>query len=109
MNALSRSWSIPLREATARPCVWSGVVSELETAGHDVEWWGNWPQDPGDEEILAYARREARVLVTLDKDFGKIAAVQGVRHNGILRIVDFSVRQQSAVNIRTRPLWFTLV
>ena len=78
-------------------CVWSGVVSELETAGHDVEWSGNWPQDPGDEEILAYARLHSRILVTLDKDFGEIAVVKGVRHNGILRIVDFSVRQQGVV------------
>lgn len=78
-------------------CVWSGVAAELEAASHDVEWSGNWPQDPGDEEILAYARREARVLVTLDKDFGEIAVVQGVRHNGILRIVDFSVHQQGTV------------
>jgi predicted nuclease of predicted toxin-antitoxin system len=36
-------------------CVWNGVAAELEAAGHDVEWSGNWPQDPGDEEILAYA------------------------------------------------------
>ena len=78
-------------------CVWNGVVSELETAGHDVEWSGNWPQDPGDEEILAYARLHSRILVTLDKDFGEIAVVRGVRHNGILRIVDFSVRQQGKV------------
>ena len=78
-------------------CVWSGVAAELETAGHDVEWSGNWPQDPGDEEILVYARRESRILVTLDKDFGELAVVRGVRHNGILRIVDFSVRQQGAV------------
>lgn len=75
-------------------CVWNGVVSELETAGHDVEWSGSWPQDPGDEEILAYARLHSRTLVTLDKDLGEIAVVKGVRHNGILRIVDFSVRQQ---------------
>lgn len=70
---------------------------ELEAAGHDVEWSGNWQQDPGDEEILAYARRETRILVTLDKDFGELAVVQGVRHSGILRIVDFSVRQQGTV------------
>jgi predicted nuclease of predicted toxin-antitoxin system len=78
-------------------CVWSGVASELEAAGHDVEWSGSWPQDPGDEEILAYARLHSRILVTLDKDFGEIVVVRGVRHNGILRIVDFSVRQQGTV------------
>jgi len=75
-------------------CVWSGVAAELAAASHDVEWSGNWPQDPGDQEILAYARLHSRILVTLDKDFGEIAVVRSVRHNGILRIVDFSVRHQ---------------
>ena len=42
----------------------------LEGAGHDVVWTGSWEADPGDEEILAHAVREGRVLVTLDKDFG---------------------------------------
>ncbi len=78
-------------------CVWNGVAAELEAVGHDVECTGDWPQDPGDGEILAYARREARILVTLDKDFGELAVVRGIRHSGILRIVDFSVRQQGTV------------
>jgi hypothetical protein len=26
-------------------CVWSGVAAELQAAGHDVEWSGNWLQD----------------------------------------------------------------
>jgi predicted nuclease of predicted toxin-antitoxin system len=81
-------------------CVCSGVAAELQAAGHDVEWSGNWPQDPGDEEILAYALREARVLVTLDKDFGGLAVVQGLRHCGILRVVDFSVRQHGTVCVQ---------
>lgn len=51
-------------------CVWGGARSVLEAAGHDVIWTGDWEKDPGDEEILAYAHREGRVLVTLDKDFG---------------------------------------
>jgi predicted nuclease of predicted toxin-antitoxin system len=61
MNALSRLWPRLLLDT----CVWNGVVSELETAGHDVEWSGNWPQDPGDEELLAYARLHSRILVTI--------------------------------------------
>jgi len=81
-------------------CVCSGVAAELQAAGHDVEWSGNWPQDPGDEEILAYALREARILVTLDKDFGGLAVVQGLRHCGILRIVDFSVSQHGTVCVQ---------
>ena len=33
-------------------CVWGKARGELGSAGHDVVWAGNWPKDPGDEEIL---------------------------------------------------------
>jgi predicted nuclease of predicted toxin-antitoxin system len=49
---------------------------------------------------MALALKEARVLVTLDKDFGELAVLQGARHGGILRLVDFSVRQQAAASLR---------
>jgi predicted nuclease of predicted toxin-antitoxin system len=50
-------------------CVWGGVRAALSEAGHAVVWASDWPKDPGDEEILDRAHQEARVLVTLDKDF----------------------------------------
>lgn len=71
---------------------------ELEAAGHDVVWSGDWPIDPGDEEILA--REQGRVLVTLDKDFGELAVFRGTPHCGILRLVNISARQQAAVCLR---------
>jgi predicted nuclease of predicted toxin-antitoxin system len=43
------------------------------------------------------ALTEERVLVTLDKDFGEIAIVRGVRHAGIVRIVAHSARAQGKV------------
>ena len=56
-------------------CVWGGVVQELMAAGHDVVWAGDWPEDPGYDEILERSHREGRVLVTLDKDFGELVIV----------------------------------
>jgi predicted nuclease of predicted toxin-antitoxin system len=50
-------------------CIWGGAVDALKAAGHDVIWAGDWPADPGDEEILALAYQENRILITLDKDF----------------------------------------
>lgn len=50
-------------------CVAGGVAPALAAAGHDVISAGDWPSDPGDEEILAAAQAQNRVLVTLDKDF----------------------------------------
>lgn len=72
-------------------CVWAGCIPELRAAGHDVQWVGEWEEDPGDTRILEFAKENDRVLVTLDKDFGEIAVVSGQRHSGIIRIVDGSV------------------
>jgi predicted nuclease of predicted toxin-antitoxin system len=81
-------------------CVWGKARAELEAAGHDVVWSGDWANDPGDEEILARAREQGRVLVTLDKDFGELAVFYGMSHCGILRLVNISARQQAAVCLR---------
>jgi len=78
-------------------CVWGKVRGELESAGHDVVWAGDWSEDPGDEQILAIARTEERILVTLDKDFGELAVLHGMAHCGILRLVAISARQQATV------------
>lgn len=75
-------------------CVWGGVRKALSDAGHDVIWAGDWPVDPGDEEILERARQEARVLVTLDKDFGELAIVRRLPHSGIVRLVALSTSRQ---------------
>ena len=50
--------------------------------------------------ILARALQEGRVLVTLDKDFGELAVLQGAPHGGIVRLVDFSVRHQAAACLK---------
>jgi len=57
-------------------CVWGGALAPLRNAGHDVVWGGDWPEDPGDEDILETAHREKRILITFDKDFGELAVVR---------------------------------
>jgi predicted nuclease of predicted toxin-antitoxin system len=78
-------------------CVWYGVRNELIATGYDVIWSGDWPEDPGDERILATAHREKRILVTLDKDFGELAILRRLPHSGILRLVNLSTKQQVTV------------
>src|SRR5947209_1221113 len=78
-------------------CVWGGARAELQAVGHDVLWTGDLPEDPGDEEILAQAHREQRVLVTLDKDFGELAIVRRLPHSGIIRLVNIRAQQQGTV------------
>jgi predicted nuclease of predicted toxin-antitoxin system len=85
-------------------CIWGGAIAELRAAGHDVVWAGDWPSDPGDDELLARAHSEHRVLVTLDKDFGELAVVHARPHSGILRIVDIPARRQAGVCARVLGL-----
>ena len=77
-------------------CVWGGARQELEHAGHDALWTGDWPEDPGDEEILARAYSGGRVVVTLDKDFGELAVVHGAPHCGIVRLAGIAARRQAS-------------
>lgn len=62
------------------------VVDHLQALGHEVDWVGEWPEDPGDEEILARAVAENRVIITLDKDFGELAIRDEKPHRGIVRL-----------------------
>ncbi len=78
-------------------CVWGGAKAELQAVGHDVLWTGDLAQDPGDEDILAQAHREQRVLIRLDKDFGELAIRRSLPHCGILRQVNIPARRQGAV------------
>lgn len=86
-------------------CVWGKAKEALTEAGHDVEWSGDWEEDPGDEEILAMADRDGRILVTLDKDFGELAIVRDLPHHGILRLANFSARRQAEVCSRALDLY----
>jgi predicted nuclease of predicted toxin-antitoxin system len=78
-------------------CVWGAARQLLKAMGHDVIWTGEWPQDPGDEEILNIAIHEERVLVTLDKDFGELAILHTIKHCGIVRLVNISATHQATV------------
>lgn len=79
-------------------CVWGGAKKSLENDEHDVVWAGDWPEDPGDREILQRANDEGRILVTLDKDFGEMAILEGIPHCEILRLVDIPARKQARIS-----------
>lgn len=81
-------------------CVSGRAVLQLRSAGHDVIWAGEWPADPGDEEILGRAHLEGRILVTLDKDFGELAIVYNKPHSGIVRLVDFRANDQGTICLK---------
>jgi len=78
-------------------CVSPKIRPELEAAGHEIDWVGGWPGDPGDEQVLAAALKEQSILVTLDKDFGELAVAFGRPHCGILRLVNLSLARHASV------------
>ena len=86
-------------------CVWGGAKRDLVAAGHDVIWAGDWPEDPGDEQLLLRARDEGRIVVTLDKDFGELAIVRKQTHAGIVRLVDHSAVRQAAVCLHVLSMY----
>jgi hypothetical protein len=63
-------------------CVSGRLKAVLQEAGHDVDWCGGWPHDPGDDAVLAHAHAQGRTLVTLDKDFGELAIVKAMAPRG---------------------------
>jgi predicted nuclease of predicted toxin-antitoxin system len=68
-------------------------VVKLRQNGHDVLWIRESAPGSSDEDVLARAHRENRVLITFDKDFGQLVFQQGARaaHGVILfRISQFS-------------------
>jgi predicted nuclease of predicted toxin-antitoxin system len=75
------------------------VRDDLIAAGYDVIWTGDWDVDPGDEEILNFAYREERILITQDKDFGELAIVKLQPHRGIIRLSNLATTQQYPVCI----------
>jgi hypothetical protein len=49
------------------------AVRAIEAAGHDVIWVRTVAPGSSDSDVLAWATREERTLLTFDKDFGEVA------------------------------------
>lgn len=105
MNELNRFKWRPLDEGSSGYLCVGGTLSHLEAVGHDVVWTGNWPEDPEDKEILAYAHQEQRILVKLDKDLGELAILYKRPHLGILRLVNVAARNQGPLCLRILTLY----
>lgn len=49
------------------------AIVALRQRGHDVAWIGTDAPGSSDEQVLARAQAEDRILITFDKDFGELA------------------------------------
>lgn len=73
------------------------AVRALAAAGHDVVWVRMAAPGSADEEVLAWAEREGRVLLTFDQDFGELAWRKGLPAS--CGIVLFRVPMPSAAEV----------
>jgi predicted nuclease of predicted toxin-antitoxin system len=77
------------------------IVDALRAAGHDVSYVAE--MDPGiaDEDVLEFAARDRRVLVTADKDFGELVFRQNRLHHGIvlLRLHGLSPAEKGQITV----------
>lgn len=61
------------------------LIPHLRQLGHDVQAISrNYPPGLADEDVLAIARQERRVLVVADRDFGELIFHQQLAHAGVI-------------------------
>lgn len=73
------------------------AVEALRGRGHDVAWVRTDSPGARDEEVLERATRESRLLVTFDKDFGKLAFRSGLAAS--LGVILFRVALASPAHV----------
>ena len=79
--------SAPRRAACRRHCPRSGTMS--------CRQWSTRPR-ASDEELLALALAEERILITEDKDFGELVFVRRLPHPCIIRFTDMPITEKVA-------------
>jgi predicted nuclease of predicted toxin-antitoxin system len=61
------------------------LIPHLRQLGHDVHVISRqYPSGLPDEDVLAIARGEQRILIVADRDFGELIFHQGVAHVGVI-------------------------
>jgi predicted nuclease of predicted toxin-antitoxin system len=61
------------------------LIPHLRELGHDMQAISqNYPPGLADEDVLAIARQEQRILVVADRDFGELIFHQGLVHAGVI-------------------------
>ena len=73
------------------------LCAALIDAGHDVLSAADVNADASDETLLALAYEQDRVLITEDKDFGKLIFVDRLPHRSVVRLVGLNSTEQADV------------
>jgi len=75
-------------------CAGHRLAQWLRSQDHDVVESRDRGPDPGDRALLQYAAEEGRVLVTMDKDFGRLVFLDKAQHCGLIRLPDVPVARR---------------
>ena len=70
----------------ADECVAGSTIARLRAAGFDVIGAADVSPSVDDEQILASAYNEERVLITADKDFGELVVRFGRQTRGVVNL-----------------------
>ena len=61
------------------------LIPHLSNLGHDVKAISrNYPHGLPDEDVLKIARKEQRILIVADRDFGELIFQQELAHAGVI-------------------------
>jgi predicted nuclease of predicted toxin-antitoxin system len=66
----------------------ASIVAALRVAGHDVDYLGERPQDPGDAALLREAYDAQRIVLTKDHDIGVLVFRDSAPHAGVILLDD---------------------
>lgn len=75
-------------------CVGQAVVDYLAQRDHDAKAVSEYNCRMADLDILNWAYKEGRILITSDKDFGKLTFQIGFPHAGVIRLPNLSRRKR---------------
>ena len=73
-----------------------GVVRALRAEGHDVFAVAEVMRRSDDRELMDFAASQERLVITEDKDFGRLVHVAGARNNGVI-FIRFPGNKRSAM------------
>jgi len=80
------------------------IVGELRAAGHDVQAVADIARGAKDVEVMGLAREGQRVLLTEDKDFGRIAPTPAAKAKSALCCSAFQPQLVQVCRQRLRAL-----
>jgi predicted nuclease of predicted toxin-antitoxin system len=80
------------------------IVARLRSEGHNVAYVPETSAGIRDDEVLARANAEGRVLLTEDKDFGDLAFFYGSRSLGIVLLRAHGVGTEAKADLVSEAL-----